>query len=105
MPNAAEQKEKSRAVPDDVQDDVIWLFFDQMMFLRHTMESRPMSANLPPVPPPSEEGSAADILTKNVPVFRSGNTWKCHHRQVKSHKRQHRLCLRRRMSLWSLRAF
>ncbi|XP_049517124.1 uncharacterized protein LOC125942912 [Dermacentor silvarum] len=59
-----QEEKKSGAGADDVQDDVVWPFFEQMMFLRDTMEYRPTSGNLPSVPPSSEEESAADILTK-----------------------------------------
>ncbi|XP_070386454.1 transcription factor Adf-1-like [Dermacentor albipictus] len=59
-----QEKKKSGAGADDVQDDVAWPFFDQMMFLRDTMEYRPTSGNVPPVPPSNEEENAADILTK-----------------------------------------
>nr|XP_054925831.1 uncharacterized protein LOC129384402 [Dermacentor andersoni] len=59
-----QEEKKSGAGADDVQDDVAWPFFDQMMFLRDTMEYRPTSGNVPPVPPSNEEENAAGILTK-----------------------------------------
>lgn len=36
-----QEEKKSGAGADDVQDDVVWPFFEQMMFLRDTMEYRP----------------------------------------------------------------
>ncbi|KAL1479687.1 hypothetical protein MTO96_051652 [Rhipicephalus appendiculatus] len=58
---------KSGAPADDVLDDSTkWIFFTRLMFLKVTMEGRPTSGNLEPLPAreaaPSDQQTSEELL-------------------------------------------
>ncbi|KAH7964998.1 hypothetical protein HPB49_002763 [Dermacentor silvarum] len=63
-----QEEKKSGAGADDVQDDVVWPFFEQMMFLRDTMEYRPL------VPLPGDlTSTAAEVRHQKIAGIRSSS--------------------------------